>query len=184
MPTKNQIEQIKKIDNPLVRRKYTKLLQLPKNLQEAIFGVNTANTIEKIAKDNDLTSEQLWQFSYLVGMILLGELHIAEFIKGIQEKCKTSHEISRNLARQINKELFLSLKEDLKIVHKIPKWPREDEGKTPPPIAKPAPQQPTPPPTAKPVPPVARPVPPAIRPTPPVQNRIQQEESRTINLRK
>lgn len=175
MPTKRQIEQLKEISDPLVKRKYTKLLQLPKNLQEAIFDTKTADIIDKTAKDNNLTPEQLWQFSYLVGMILLGELHITEFIKGIQEKCKIPHEISRNLARQANKELFLPLKEDLKIVHKIPKWPREDEGQTP--IARPVP------PTIRPAP--IKPAPPITKPTPPIQNRIQQEEeSRTINLRR
>lgn len=168
MPTKNQIEQAKKVSDPLVRRKYTKYLQLPQGLQEAMFDVKTADIIEKTAKENDLTAEQLWQFSYLVGMIFLGDLHIAEFIKAIQEKCKLPHEASRNLARQINKELFLPLKEDLKIVHRIPKWPREDEGETPPAIKQP--------------PVVERPTP--VVEKPPVQNRVQQEENRTINLRK
>ncbi|MFC1700949.1 hypothetical protein ACFLZ0_02330 [Patescibacteria group bacterium] len=127
MPTKRQIEQVNQIKDPIARRKYAKLLSLPKGLQETMFAVGTADIIWQIAKDNNLTSEQLWKFSYIVGMVLLGETHITEFIKSIQEKCKLSFEESRNVARQINKELFLPIKEDLKIVHKIPKWPREEE---------------------------------------------------------
>ena len=183
MPTKRQIEQLKEIQDPLARAKYAKLLQLPQDLQSALFDVQSADLIYRIAQENHLTSEQLWQFSYLVGMILLGEAHITEFIKKIQEKCQLPYEASRNLARQINQELFLPLKESLKIVHKIPKWPREEgsqeEGGQPasqPPVNQPAPPtEPTPPPTIKPTAPVQ----------PSFQNRLKsEEEKRTINLKR
>lgn len=178
MPTKRQMEQLKEIQDPLAKAKYAKLLQLPQDLQKAMFDVQTADLIYQIAQDNHLTSEQLWRFSYLAGEILLGELHITELIKKIQEKCELSYENSRAIARQINQELFLPLKESLKIVHKIPRWPREEENlptnQTP--VVQPAPEEikPAQPPTIQPAP---------IQPT--FQNRLKTaEETRTINLKR
>jgi hypothetical protein len=62
-------------------------------------------------------------------MILLGEINIVDFVKTLQEKCGLEREAARQLARDINKEIFLPVKESLKKIHQVPEWPREDEAK-------------------------------------------------------
>lgn len=190
MPTPKQIEQLKNITNPLIRRKYAQLIQLPQDLQDSMFSTETADKVYQVAQSNQLSSKQLWQFSYIIGMIFLGDLHITEFIKTLQDKCQISYEGARAVAQQTNLEIFLPLKESLKIVHKIPRWPRE-EGTTP--IAPAAPTAPLPT-SAAPAPAPAWPQPQPSRP--PVyqrpgqvplslQERLRQEnEKRMINLKK
>lgn len=176
MPTKRQIEQLKNIKDPLTQRKYARLLQLPKELQDAIFATETADKIYEIGQKSALNDEQIWQYSYIIGMILLGDLHITEFIKTLQQKCRLPYDNARSLARQTNTEIFLPIKEGLKIVHKIPRWPRENET-----TAQPIPASP---PQAQ-TPPIQQSQRPIAPPQPPLQERIKkEEENRMINLRK
>ncbi len=71
--------------------------------------------------------------SYIVGMVLLGETNIIDFLKSIEKECDLEREQARLLARDINSSIFLPVKDDLKKIHKISEWPRENENinKTP-----------------------------------------------------
>ncbi len=134
MPPPPPIKKLEGIINPLIKRRYLKYFQLPQDLRQIIFAVETADKIRAVAKKNNLTKDQLWWFSYSVGMVLLGETHIRDFVKSIQEKCKLGEEPARQLAREVNQVIFLSIKESLKKVHRVPEWPREST----------SPQKPTP----------------------------------------
>ena len=127
MPTPKQIKQLKKIDNLSIRKKYLKYFQLPNNLREIVFSAETADKIIKIAKKNNLNNDQIWQTSYITGMILLGEINIINFLESIEKECKLEKEAARQLARDINSAIFLPVKDDLKKIHNISEWPRENE---------------------------------------------------------
>lgn len=137
MPTPLQIKKLQEITNPLIRKKYLKYLQLPHKLQQAVFSMETAAQIRKVSEKNNLNEEQLWNFSYTVGMILLGEINITEFVKTLQEKCKLEEEPARQVARDINQVVFLPLKEELKKIHNISQWPRENKSPVAPPVVEP-----------------------------------------------
>jgi len=130
MITADQIEDLKKLP-PLMGRRYTIFYQLPKEVQEVIISTKTAEKNEEIAKKHRLSDDATWQMSYVVGMVLLGETNIVDFVKSLQEKCKLNEEPARQLARDINSEIFLPIKESLKKIHKIPEWPREDRASRP-----------------------------------------------------
>jgi len=127
----SQINQLKKIKDPLIRKQYLVYFQLPQELRRLFFAEETANKIRIIAKKNNLNDKQLWWTSHITGKILLGEINIVDFVKTLQEKCRLAEEPARKLARDINQVVFLSVKESLKKIHKIPKWPREDEALPP-----------------------------------------------------
>ena len=133
----SQVESLKNISNPSIKKRYLKFFQLPQKLRQAIPSVETNNKIRKAAEKNNLNEEQLWNFSYIVGMVLLGETNITEFVKEIQEKCELDEESARRIARDINQTVFLPLKEELKKIHKISKWPREEDGSAAPPAIEP-----------------------------------------------
>ncbi|MBU1177270.1 MAG: hypothetical protein ABIG88_02985 [Patescibacteria group bacterium] len=129
MLTSHQIKQLQKITNPLVKKRYLIYFQLPPGLQQMMFNTEIAGKIKKIAEDNNLNKTQTWSMSYIVGMILLGETNIIDFLKSIEKECKLERESARQLARDINSEIFLPVKDDLKIIHKISEWPRENENR-------------------------------------------------------
>jgi len=120
-------KQVQNIADPIIRQKYLKYFQLPKNLRQIIFAVETADKMGGIAKKNTLNNDQTQQISYITGMVLLGETNITDFLKSIEKGCKLEREQARQLARDINSLIFLPIKDDLKKIHKISKWPRENE---------------------------------------------------------
>lgn len=127
MLTKLQTEMLKNISDSSVKRKYLKFFQLSQELQEIIPSIETADKIRAVAKKNGLDKSQLWSFSYIVGMVLLGETSITEFVKEIQKKCELDEKSARQVARDINQLVFLPVKEELKEIHNIAQWPREKE---------------------------------------------------------
>jgi len=132
------IKKIEKIGDPVAKQRYLKYFQLPQDIQDMFFTVETADKVREVSLSNRLTDIQIWHFSYIVGLILLGELHIAEFVKTIQKDCGLAEEPARQLARDINQKIFLPLKDSLKKIHNIPEWPRENEDReAPEPIQEP-----------------------------------------------
>lgn len=130
MPTPTQIKSIQGITDPLIKQRYLKYFQLPQDIRQIFFAVETADKIRMAAKKNNLNDDQLWWTSHTIGMILLGEINIVDFVKTLQEKCRLTEEPARQLARDINKVIFLPVKESLKEIHRVPEWPREDEKET------------------------------------------------------
>ena len=127
MPTLSQMKKAQEIKDPLIKKRYLKYFQLPQDLQQIMFTEETANKIHQAGKKNNLNENQLWWASHTAGMIILGETNIINFVKTLQEKCKLTEEPARQLARDINQAIFLPVKEDLKKIHKVPQWPREEE---------------------------------------------------------
>jgi len=130
MLTPKQINQLKKIQDPVVRKKYSIYFQLPPELSQLFFAEETASKMRTIAAKNNLADDQLQWTSHTVGMILLGEINIVDFVKTLQEKCGLEKEAARQLARDINQAIFLPVKESLKKIHQIAKWPRSEETET------------------------------------------------------
>ena len=137
MLSPSQVESLRNISDPLTKKRYLKFFQFPQNLREAITSTETAAQIKKTAEKNNLNKDQLWNFSYVVGMVLLGETNITEFVKEIQEKCGMEEEPARQVARDINQVVFLPVKEELKKINNISQWPRENERPATPPAVEP-----------------------------------------------
>ena len=132
MLTPSQINKLKKIENPVVKKRYAIYFQLPQELSQLFFAEEAANKMRKIAQENNLNKEQLQWASYTTGMILLGETNIVDFVKTIQEKCNLAEKPARELARDINQVILLPVKESLKQIHQVSEWPREkSEGSEP-----------------------------------------------------
>ncbi|PIV10268.1 MAG: hypothetical protein COS49_01385 [Candidatus Portnoybacteria bacterium CG03_land_8_20_14_0_80_41_10] len=127
MLTPLQIKRLKKIEDLTVRKRYSIYFQLPPETRRLFFSETVAGQMEKIGSKNSLNKEQLAQASYITGLILLGEINIVNFVKSLQEKCGLAEESARQLARDINQVIFLPVKENLKKIHQVPFWPREEE---------------------------------------------------------
>jgi len=125
MPFPVQTKKLEGILDPLIKQRYLKYFQLPQDIRQTMFAVETADKIRAIGQKNNLNKDQLWWASYIVGMILLGETNIVDFVKALQEKCHLDEEPARQLARDINQAIFLSAKESLKRIHRVSEWPRE-----------------------------------------------------------
>lgn len=127
-PTEEQIKMWDEIETSLDEKNITintNFHALPDNLRMHIASIRTAETIRIIGQKHQIPEDQIPQLSYIIAMILSGEINIVDFVKTLQEKCRLKEEPARQLARDINQEIFLPVKESLKKIHQVPEWPRE-----------------------------------------------------------
>jgi len=127
MLTPEQVKQIKKIKDPLTKRRFAVYFQLPENIRRLFFDEKSADKMNAIARKNNLNENQLRWSSYIAGLVLLGETNIVDLVKTLGDKCRLTDEKAKQLARDINSAIFLSVKESLKKIHRVAEWPREGE---------------------------------------------------------
>jgi len=111
MLTPNQVKQIKKIKDPLAKRRSVVYFQLPENIRQLFFDEKSADKMNAIARKNNLNENQLRWSSYIAGLVLLGETNIVDLVKTLGDKCRLTDEKAKQLARDINSAIFLSVKE-------------------------------------------------------------------------
>ena len=100
---------------------------LADELRTHFASMETAKAISIIGAKHQFAQDKIQQLSYIAAMILLAETNIVDFVKTLQEKCGLKEKPARQLARDLNQEIFLPVKESLKKLHKVPEWPREDK---------------------------------------------------------
>ncbi len=129
-PTTEQTRLWDEIENSLTEEGieiYAKLQELPDEFKKHFTSSETASEIQAIMKKNQLSEDITKTISYVAAMVLLGEINIVDFVKTLQQKCNLQEEPARQLARDINRTIFLPVKENLKQIHRVPEWPREEE---------------------------------------------------------
>ena len=128
-PTLEQIKMWDEIENSLSEKSVeinVKFHNLPDEFRRHFASIETAKKISEIATRHKLLEDAIQRMSYIVGMVLLGEINIVNFVKSLMKECNLNEESARQLARDINSAIFLPVKESLKKIHKVPDWPREE----------------------------------------------------------
>ena len=129
-PTTEQVRLWDKIEESLneeITELEVKFQTLSDELKTHFASIQTAENIRTIGKKHQLSEKSVWWLSHTVGMVLLGETNIVDFVKTLQEKCGLAEEPARQIARDINQAILLPVKESLKKIHQVPEWPREEQ---------------------------------------------------------
>src|SRR3989339_560965 len=77
---------------------YQLLEKLPKDLQNAISGVDTADAIESIAKKYSLLIDKMGILAEETGLVMLGITHPKDFISNLSQKLGVDRETARKFA--------------------------------------------------------------------------------------
>lgn len=93
--------------------------RLPPELRSALFGVDVAETMSEIGKKYGLNIEQTGFVAEETGYVILGLRRPQEFTRAISERLKIDIEKTRNIAHDINLEIFAPLRESLKTAHQF-----------------------------------------------------------------
>lgn len=154
-----------------VERQYNKL---PEILQSSIFDPEIANKIVGVGKKFGLTVEQIGFLAEEAGYVVLGLTQSVEFVQQLADRLGVDADQAREIAKEINHQIFYQLREALKTTHQI-EMRDEDIQKAevavkpqpaPAPIRPAAPKPSTPTPSVTPAPPPAS-TPTSITPPPP-----------------
>lgn len=91
---------------------------LPKELQDALFALETGDKIYDICEKNEVL-DNLSDVVEYVGQVLLGILPPEEFQKTLEKEAKLNPDIAKKVAREINRYVFFPLKSSLEALYKI-----------------------------------------------------------------
>ena len=113
---------------------------LPNELKEAIFALETVDSIYDICSRNEIENAQ--GVAKSIGYVLLGVLPPDDFQETLKKEIGLDQEKTKKVAQEINRFIFYPVKTSLEELYKIEiAPPAKPTGVTPPPEEKP----PTPP---------------------------------------
>ncbi|MEW5907750.1 MAG: hypothetical protein AB1643_01015 [Patescibacteria group bacterium] len=92
---------------------------LPPDLQDAIFNVESAQVIQIIGKNNNLTAEQIGSLAEEIALIMLGLNHPTEFIPNLSHHLNIDKEAAKKIAQEVNDQLFSKVRHSLKKIYHL-----------------------------------------------------------------
>ncbi|MDP3800205.1 MAG: hypothetical protein Q8Q90_02160 [bacterium] len=118
--TLDQIEQLNQVSDPVARRRFSVLFQLPQDLQNSFESEQTSNSVWDIAKIKyDLADRDVSKVARIIGLIFLGELPIKNFIAELKNKLNIDITKAQAIAQDINQTIFQPVRVSLMQVHGI-----------------------------------------------------------------
>jgi len=108
-----------------LREKY---LKLPQDLKDAMSNIDVSGAIRNIGKKNNLTIDKIGDLGNETGMVMLGVTHPNEFISNLASRLEVDKEVARNIANDINEQIFKPVRDSLRKIHNI----RDDSAKVSP----------------------------------------------------
>ena len=93
--------------------------KLPQALKDAIFAETNADKMYALGQKNGLTIDQIGEIASETGYVMLGVTHPGDFVRNLKQKLNIDQEKAREIAEDINREIFRPIREHLKDLHKI-----------------------------------------------------------------
>ena len=93
--------------------------KLPQALKDAIFAETNADKMYALGQKNGLTIDQIGEIASETGYVMLGVTHPRDFARNLKQKLNIDQEKAREIAEDINREIFRPIREHLKDLHKI-----------------------------------------------------------------
>ena len=108
-----------------------KILQnLPEELKEAVFSMETADAIWNICIKQKITDERMTKIAEYTGYVLMGLLSPQEFQEALEKELKIETATAKKVAQEINRFIFYPVKPSLEQLYKMEITPSEKiEGK-------------------------------------------------------
>lgn len=92
---------------------------LPEDLKNAMFSVETSDIIQSISKKHNLHIDQMGELAAETGLVLLGLTRPENYIKNLGNRLNIDLKQAREIAMEVNIEIFSKVKESLKKIHGI-----------------------------------------------------------------
>ena len=104
-----------------------KYRELPPDVREAIFSVDSADIIQSIAKKNNLTVDKMSELADEIGLLMLGNTEPKDFISNISRRLGVDKKTARDITAEVNDRIFTKIRESLKKIHNIKDEDEEKE---------------------------------------------------------
>jgi hypothetical protein len=97
-----------------LRKKFNRL---PEAIKEAIASVETADTIRSISYKYNLHVDQMGELADETGLLMLGLTKPQDYVDNLFHRLKTTYPKCKDIAKDVNEEIFKPIKESLMKVH-------------------------------------------------------------------
>ena len=101
-------------------------LKLPQDLRDALFDVDISELIIAIGKKHHLAVDEMGKLASETGRVMLGVTHPNQFISNLVQRLEVDKAKAKEIAEDINVNVFKKIRESLKKIHNI----RDTEEKT------------------------------------------------------
>ena len=91
--------------------------ELPKDVQKAILSVDTSAAFMRITTKHALSIDQAGKLENETTFVMLGFEHPTDFTKNLQKSLGLSEEKIRDIAQDINEQIFRPIKDSLRKIH-------------------------------------------------------------------
>lgn len=93
--------------------------KLPEVLKDALFSVEVANKIFETGKKYGLTIEKTGFLGEETGYVILGLTRPREFVQILSDRLEADEDEAREIASDINHQIFFPIREQLKSAHQL-----------------------------------------------------------------
>ncbi|MDD5145438.1 MAG: hypothetical protein PHF44_01105 [Candidatus Pacebacteria bacterium] len=93
--------------------------ELPEDIKETLFSLETADTINNASKMYELEDEEITELTDCVALTLLGIIPLSDFQKTIKERAKLTDSLAKTISQQITRLIFYPVKNSLEELQKI-----------------------------------------------------------------
>src|SRR3989338_6990227 len=100
---------------------------LPEDLKDSIFSVDTTSVINEIGRKYGLAIDKIGDLANETGMVMLGVTHPNEFIGNLTERLEVDKEKARAIAQEINEQVFKKVLDSLRKIHNMREGGEEEE---------------------------------------------------------
>ncbi len=94
-------------------------LDLPEDVQKALFAPETSNSILATGKKYNLAIDKMGELADETGLVMLGITPPSEYIKNLVKRLGVDAEKAKGVAEDINQKVFSPIRESLKKIHGI-----------------------------------------------------------------
>ncbi len=94
--------------------------KMPEGIKDAIVSVDTARIINDTGKKYGLHIDQVGTVAEETGLVLLGLTHPTEFVSNLTKRLGIDRVVASQIASEINDQVFLKVREQLRNVHDNP----------------------------------------------------------------
>src|SRR3990167_6264577 len=112
--TKEITERLATIEDPIIRERFGLYHLLPERLKNSFVAEETAETLYSITSGKyHLEQAQRTGVGYAVGLIMLGEVPLQNFIAELKNRAGLDEDVATTLAQDINEQIFQPVREEL-----------------------------------------------------------------------
>lgn len=90
------------------------IASLPPEIQKAINYSNLGQKIDKIGQEHSLHIDKVGDLYAITEMVMFGLIHPNNFVSSIEKRLEVSRGVAEMVARDVNNEIFLAIREEMK----------------------------------------------------------------------